>query len=126
MYKSVQCTGKTQIFAWLSRSKTDELSIDDKFCSDGPSTARTEKDVEIIFEIILKDRRRTIAEIVELSRVKKTHQVKSNVTTIMISFFYVTGVVYSKFVQQDKRINQVFYLKVMKSDLLTLLKWRKI
>ncbi|KOC69241.1 Putative uncharacterized protein FLJ37770 [Habropoda laboriosa] len=56
--------GKTQV--WFSRFKNGEMSIDDKPRSGRPSTARTHENVEKIREIIEKDRRRTIEEIVEL------------------------------------------------------------
>ncbi|KOC60091.1 Putative uncharacterized protein FLJ37770, partial [Habropoda laboriosa] len=61
--------GKTQVFEWFSRFKNGEMSIDDKPRSGRPSTARTHENVEKIREIIEKDRRRTIEEIVELSGV---------------------------------------------------------
>ncbi|CAK9832778.1 Protein GVQW3 [Anthophora retusa] len=61
--------GKTQVFEWFSRLKNSDMSIDDKPRSGRPSTARTHENVEKIREIIEEDRRRTIEEIVELSRV---------------------------------------------------------
>ncbi|KOC61841.1 Putative uncharacterized protein FLJ37770 [Habropoda laboriosa] len=61
--------GKTQVFEWFSRFKNGEMSIDDKPRSGRPSTARTHENVEKIREIMEKDRRRTIEEIVELSEV---------------------------------------------------------
>ncbi|PNF43470.1 hypothetical protein B7P43_G10809 [Cryptotermes secundus] len=61
-------TGKTQVFEWFSRFKNGEMSIDDKPRSGCPSTAQTHENVEKIREIIKEDQRRTVEEIVELSR----------------------------------------------------------
>ncbi|PNF34314.1 hypothetical protein B7P43_G15760 [Cryptotermes secundus] len=58
--------GKTQVFEWFSSFKNGEMSIDDEPRSGRPSTARTHENVEKIREIIKEDRR-TIEEIVELS-----------------------------------------------------------
>lgn len=47
-------------------------------------------------------------------RPKKARQVKSNIKTMLISFFDVKGVVHSEFVPQGQTVNQAFYLEVLK------------
>lgn len=49
--------GKARVFEWFSRFKSGEISVDDRARSGRPSTARTDKNVEKLHEIILEDRR---------------------------------------------------------------------
>jgi len=45
---------------------------------------------------------------------KKARRVKSNVKTMLISFFDANGIVHSEFVPNGQTVNQAFYLQVLK------------
>jgi len=47
-------------------------------------------------------------------RPKKAWRVKSNVKTMLISFFDAYGIVHSEFVPNSETVNQAFYLQVLK------------
>jgi len=58
--------GKSQVFEWFSRFKRGEMPIDDQPRSGRLSTAQTDENVAKIREIIMKDRRQTVEQVVEL------------------------------------------------------------
>jgi len=45
---------------------------------------------------------------------KKSHQVKSNIKTMLICFFDAKGIVHSEIVPPSQTVNQIFYLEVLK------------
>jgi len=47
-------------------------------------------------------------------RPKKARQVRSNVKTMLIVFFYVRGIVHQEFVPPGQTVNQEFYLEVLR------------
>jgi hypothetical protein len=47
-------------------------------------------------------------------RPKTAQQVRSSFKTMLISFFYVDGIVHRKFVSPGQTVNQKFYLNVLK------------
>ena len=52
--------------------------------------------------------------IISETKKKKVRQVKSNVKTMLISFFDIKGLVHFEFVPQGQNLIQQFYLEVLK------------
>jgi len=67
-YKEV-ALGKTQVYDWFSHFRNGELSLADQPCPGRPSTSRTDENIARIRKLILKDRHRTIDDLVDLSGV---------------------------------------------------------
>jgi histone-lysine N-methyltransferase SETMAR len=56
---------------------------------------------------------------------KKARRVKSNVKTMLISFFDANGIVHSEFVPNGETVNQAFYLQVLK-HLRDAVRWKRL
>ena len=57
---------KTRVYEWFSRFKSGQTSLEDGPRSGRPSTSRTDENIAKIKELVMEDRRRTIAELVYL------------------------------------------------------------
>ena len=57
---------KTRVYEWFSRFKSGQTSLEDSPRSGRPSTSRTDENIAKIKELVMEDRRRTIAELVYL------------------------------------------------------------
>ena len=61
--------GKTQVYEWFNRFKTDEVLVEDQPRFGRPSTSRTDENVEKVHHALLVDHLRTSDEISEITGV---------------------------------------------------------
>ncbi|GFG29188.1 hypothetical protein Cfor_05006 [Coptotermes formosanus] len=64
-----EAMGKTQVYEWFNPFKRGEMSVEDQLRSGGPSTSRSDENVEKVRQAVLEDRRPAIDEITEITGV---------------------------------------------------------